>query len=68
MKTPSEKFKRPIVGKIKTKELKMIWIRDGKEEPASYPPEEYEVLGSTMMAFVKYILLTSGTKTIAASR
>jgi hypothetical protein len=54
VKTPSQQFNRPVIGKIKTKVLHGTWIRDGGvEEPMSCPAEEFEVIATTIMGSSK---------------
>lgn len=40
MKTPSEMYRKPVIGKITTKPLDVIC----NGEPLTFPPAEYEVL------------------------
>lgn len=44
MKTPSEHFKSPVIGKVKTKTLNLSYVMAGKTQVKECPSAEYEVI------------------------
>lgn len=60
MQTPSEYFKAPIVGKVKTKTLNLSYVMNGRTEVKECPSAEYDVFKSSSSRRAKPMSPTSG--------